>query len=392
MSNNSNRILLFTTAFRPFIGGSEIAIEEIAKRLPELDFDIVTPRYTRKLQKEEDFGNMHIYRVGWGWLGDKFIFPLAGFLKAHKMNHLEVEPRGGSTSKYDIAHTYQASYGGGAAYLFKLFNPDARFILTLQEGKDLDRQGFWIKFLRKIVIKKADQITAISNFLKDYARRFNKKVKIAIIPNGVDVENFSNEYSYGELSELTDRLGIKPGEKIITSVSRLVPKNGIDVLIKAFAILTHNLKPITYNLVLIGDGPERKNLELLTTNYSLETSVIFVGSISHAELPKYLKISDVFVRPSRSEGLGIAFLEAMAAGVSIIGTKVGGIPDFLKNKETGLFAEVDNQENLAEKINLILTDKELREKLVKNAKELVVQKYDWNKIADEFKELYSLNI
>ena len=73
MQKNSNKILLFTTAFRPFIGGSEIAIEEIAKRLPEVDFDIITPRYTRQLSREENFGNMHVHRTGWGWLGDKLL-------------------------------------------------------------------------------------------------------------------------------------------------------------------------------------------------------------------------------------------------------------------------------------------------------------------------------
>src|SRR3989344_934569 len=95
-------------------------ILEIAKRLPEVDFDIITPRYTRQLSREENFGNMHVHRTGWGWLGDKLFFPLSGFLKAQK---LVKNLPSGSTVKYEIAHAYQASYGGGAAYLFKLFNP-----------------------------------------------------------------------------------------------------------------------------------------------------------------------------------------------------------------------------------------------------------------------------
>ena len=377
-----------------------MAIEEIAKRLPDINFDIITPRYTRKLKKLEDLGNMRIYRVGCGWLGDKFIFPLAGFLKARELTkqNLVVEPLStlsGSTTKYRnymVAHAYQASYGAGAAWLFKLFNQQIKFTLTLQEGKDLDTQSWAVRFFRKLIIKKADLITAISSYLKDYAHRINKKIRIVVIPNGVDVENFSKEYSYGELSELADRLGIKPGEKVITSVSRLVPKNGIDILIEAFHVLNSKFKIQNSKLLIIGDGPEKKNLELQISNLKLIGNVIFAGSVNHTDLPKYLKISDVFVRPSRSEGLGSAFLEAMVAGLPVIGTKVGGIPDFLKNKETGLFTKVDDPEDLAEKINLILSNIELREKIIKNAKELVVQKYDWDKIAGEFRELYSLNI
>lgn len=325
---------------------------------------------------------MRVFRVGWGWSSDKFFFPMGGFLKARKLvKH----------NSYEMVHAYQASYGAGAAWLLRFFNPRLKFILTLQEGKNLEQQGFWINFFRKKIIKKADQITVISNYLKDYAKKFNKNVKITIIPNGVDLDNFSKEYSYGELSELADYLGVKPGEKVIVSVSRLVPKNGVDVLIGAFAEICKP-KIINCKLLLVGDGPEGESLKFKAKSLKLGDRVIFAGSVSHDELPKYLKISDVFVRPSRSEGLGSAFLEAMAAGTPVIGTKIGGIPDFLKNNETGLFAEIDNPENLAEKINLILTDKELHEKIIKNAQDLVVQKYDWNKIAIQFKELYEFQI
>ncbi|MDO8676665.1 MAG: glycosyltransferase family 4 protein, partial [Candidatus Azambacteria bacterium] len=310
--------------------------------------------------------------------GDKFFFPVSGFLMARRLSH---------SNNYGIAHAYQASYGAGAAWLLKLFNPRLKFILTLQEGKNLDRQGFWINFFRKMIIKKADLITAISNYLKDYARKFNKKTKIAVIPNGVDIENFSRDFSYGELSSVADGLGVKPGEKVIISVSRLVPKNGIDILIRAF-FEVYKLKTENYKLVLVGDGSEKESLKLQVESLKLQNNVIFAGSVSHAELPKYLKISDVFVRPSRSEGLGSAFLEAMAAGLPVIGTKVGGIPDFLKNKETGLFAEVDNPEDLAEKINLVLNDKDLAEKLKKNARGLVAEKYNWDIIARQFGEIY----
>ena len=392
MYDKSTRILLFTTAFRPFIGGSELAIEEIAKRLPDINFDIITPRYTRKLTRVEAADNVRIYRVGQGWLGDKLFFPVAGFMVARQLVH---------KNGYQIVHAYQASHGAGAAWLLKLFNPRIKFILTLQEGKNLETQNLAVRFFRKLIIKKADAITVISSYLKDCARRINKKVRIVTISNGVDVINFSREYSYGELSGLADRLGIKPGDKVITSVSRLVPKNGVDTLIKAFSMLSHKslqknsaIESVsTYKLLIIGDvfiGEEEQKEKLVSLARELDVyeKIIWAGSVNHAELPGYLKISDLFVRPSQSEGLGSAFLEAMAAGVPIIGTRVGGIPDFLKDKETGVFAEINNPEDLADKIALVLNNKDLAEKLITNARNLVVEKYDWKTVAEQFKELY----
>ena len=377
--NPKLRILLFTTAFRPFIGGSELAIEEIAKRLPDISFDIITPRYTRRLPRVEAVDNAHIRRVGLGWLGDKLFFPLTGFWTAWRLVR---------KSDYQIIHAYQASHGAGAAWLLKLFNPKLIFILTLQEGKNLDAQNPAIKFSRRLLIKKADVITVISNYLKDYARRINKKARILMIPNGVDVANFSREYSYGELSGLAVRLGIKPGDKVITTVSRLVPKNGIDILIRTAEILNSNLQTTNYKLLIIGEGGQKEDLVSLAKKLHVYDKIIWAGSVGHAELPRYLKISSVFVRPSRSEGLGSAFLEAMAAGVPVIGTKVGGIPDFLKNKETGVFTEIDNPEDLAEKIDLILNNKELVDKLISNARIMIEEKYNWETIAGQFRELY----
>lgn len=384
----TQRILVFATNYLPNIGGAELAFNEVAMRIPEISFDLIAARLRdpsdlkKFLPPEEKFKNTNVYRVGSRFnlarlILPKNLYPIAAYIKAR-----ELTKRFGT---YKKIYALQASQGGGGAWLFKIFNPDAVLLLNLQEGKDLKRQGFLINFFRKLIIKKADIIIAISHHLKDYAKRFNKKAKIMVIPNGVDITNFSKEYSYGELSELVDRLGIKPGERVITTVSRLVHKNGIDVLIRALVLL--NTK-----LVIVGDGEQKNELAVLARNLGVENKVIWVGSIDHANLPRYLKISDVFVRPSRSEGLGSAFLEAMAAGIPVIGTKVGGISDFLSNKKTGLFAEVNNPEDLADKISLILNDKNLAEKLVKNAKNLVIEKYDWKIIAEQFKELYGNQI
>jgi glycosyltransferase involved in cell wall biosynthesis len=380
MSNISKRILLFTTAYRPFIGGSEVAIEEIVKRLPDVFFDIITPRFKRGLPQLESGDNFCIHRIGWGWPLDKLVFPVSGFLYSQKLV---------KKNRYDFFHAFQASYAAGAAWLLKFFYRRIPFILTIQEGKDLDKQNSFIRFCRKLIIKKADRTSVISNYLKDYVLKIRKRTPISVIPNGVDLDAFSKEFSYGELSALKDELGIKPGEKAILSFGRLAPKNGLDSLIRAAALLGKRKGDLSFKLLLVGDGEQKRELLGLARALGIKERVIFAGSVERSVLlPKYLKISDVFVRPSLSEGLGNAFLEAMAASIPVIGTPVGGIPDFLKDEETGLFCEVGNPEDIAQKIEKLVFDDSLRKRIIENGLELVKEKYDWGFIAAQYIELY----
>lgn len=373
MAEKSKKILIFTTAFRPMTGGSEIAVEEICKRLEDISFDIITPRYKKSFIKKECTSNICVHRVGMGSKLDKFLFPVTGFLKSLIL---------AKKNDYDAIHAYQASYGAGAAVIFKLFKPNKKFILTLQEGKDLEKQNFFIKLLRKLIIKKANTLTAISEYLKNYIQKINPTAKITLIPNGIDYEKFISAKP-----QQREELGIDKTAKVIITISRLVPKNGLVSLIKSIEIAKSVISDI--KLIIIGSGPLETGLKNLTAELNLSGDILFLGEKKYSEIPHFLKTADLFIRPSHSEGLGNAFIEAMAAGIPIIGTPVGGIPDFLKDGETGLFCEVGNPKDLAEKIIHLLNNQELREKLIKNGLEMARAKYNWNNIAKKFREIYS---
>lgn len=369
-------ILVFSTAFLPLIGGAELAILEIAKRLSDFKFIVICARLKRYLEKEEEIENIKVYRVGFGFWFDKYLLPFLGFIKA-------------KTLKPHFIHAYLASYGALAALFYKIKYKNTPFILTLQEGSSLARlkmKSLFLAPLYKLIFKKADVITTISRYLASYAQSIHSKIKPILIPNGVDFQYFSQEFSYGEIDELKTKLGIKPYDKVIVTVSRLVFKNAVDDLIKALAILKNKIEDL--KLIVIGEGKEKKYLYPLVDVLGLENKVLFLGTISPRELPKYLKITDIFVRPSRSEGMGSAFLEAMAAGVPVIATPVGGIVDFLTDKKTGLVCQVNNSEDLASKIETCLTDQALKEKIVKNASVLVKEKYDWSIIAEKMRLIY----
>ncbi|MEK7583038.1 MAG: glycosyltransferase family 4 protein [Patescibacteria group bacterium] len=330
------RVLILTTEYLPKIGGSEVAIANLTRRLPEVTFDIISS----------------------GW-GGKWLMPITGFFR-------------GLRRDYDVIHAWQASYAAGAGVLLKLVRPKTPFVVTLQEGKDLGKQSFFVRFFRSFILRKADAITAISNYLLEYGRRVNTHAGYYLLPNGVDVGKFENQISK-----------IKIQEKILITVSRLVPKNGLDILIYAMQSLPE------YELRIAGEGPQEKELKMLVRRLNMSDRVSFLGTVSQEALPGLLQRSSVFVRPSRSEGLGVAFLEAMAAGVPVIATPVGGIPDFLKDHETGLFCRVNDPESIARAVRELDQRPELREKIVANARELMRTCYDWDILAKQYYEIIS---
>ena len=167
------------------------------------------------------------------------------------------------------------------------------------------------------------------------------------------------------------------------TVSRLVKKNGIADLIKA-------MKFVSGQLVIVGSGRLKPSLESLTKQFNLTDRVEFIGSVDNQKVYQYLSRSNIFVRPSLSEGLGSAFLEAMAMKVPVIATPVGGIPDFLEDERTGWFCQVNNPKSIAEKINYILNPEnaETVGRVVDAAYQMVKEKYQWEGIAAKMKGIF----
>lgn len=394
----NQKILIFSLAYFPHIGGAEVAIQEITARVRDFSFDLVTLRLDKNDAKSERVGNVNVYRIGCL----KFLFPFYAYLEAKKLH---------KRNNYQIVWGMMANLAGLAALFFKLKHRSVKFLLTLQTGNDdkkVWQKTWWWRWLYKKIYKKADYIQAISNYLANRARRMGVKCPVAVVPNGVDLEKFTAptpissersedpEQRRGTISPITPVSPIKrQDEKIIITTSRLVEKNGIADLIRAVSQLpasptSQGGSIINYQLLIVGTGELEDSLRTLVDELNLESRVTFLGQIKHEDLPKYYQMADVFARPSLSEGLGISFLEAMASGVPTIGTRVGGIPDFLENGVTGWFCEKKNPKSIAEKINYVLNkkNKEEVERVAKNAKRLVLEKYNWDNIAKKMGEIF----
>ncbi len=382
------RILIFSLAYDPLWGGAELAVKEITDRIePErFSFEMITARFDSGLPKKERIGNITVHRVGRGKPSptaeemvrfplylSKVFYPVRAFFKAVSLHRAQ---------RFDALWSIMA-YAGFPAVLFKLFRSRRMpFLLTLQEGDTVEQMvGRWrIKAvwpLFTLVFKKATVVQAISSYLAQFAYDQGARAPIEIVPNGVDVAAFTKVYSTEERAALRAKLSMREGEKYLITTSRLVPKNAIDAVLQALSRLPYNVR-----FLILGEGPLRASLEKLARDEGVAERVRFLGQVERGDIPLYLQVCDIFIRPSRSEGMGSSFVEAMAAGIPVIATPVGGIVDIIEDYRTGLFVTVDDPESIAQKVAVLLKEDTLREGLVRNAKAMVVAKHDWNAIVD----------
>lgn len=378
-------IVVFSTSYLPYIGGAEIAIYEIAKRCPSFRFVIVTARGSGRPPRFERHDHIEIRRLGLGMRFDKWLLPILAFFAASRIVLRE---------SHVLLWGMMLSQGSIAAYVTKLFFPRVPFIVTLQEGDSEEyirnaRFGL-IHFFWRRILKKADGATAISVYLARKAQEAGFHREVPIIPNGVD-EHFVSEAFEAAPTELFKKeLGIAREQKVVLSVSRLVHKNGIADILRAFSLIRE--RGIDAVLVLVGSGEEEGRLRDLSRALRISRDVVFAGSVPHDDVLRYYRMSDVFVRPSYSEGLGISFLEALGAGVPVVATPVGGIADFIEDGVTGIFALPGEPATIALGIERILSDAGLAEKLRVNGREVVIQKFLWVDIAKRMERIFNERI
>lgn len=363
-------IIVATTAYLPLIGGAEIATAEIIKRGQEhFRFTIITARLDKKLAATEDLPTGKIIRVGWGSGFDKIWLLVALPWQVFKIKLAD---------SVDLVWAVMASYAGAAAWITRLVC-STPYALTLQEGDDLvqleKKLGFWQRPFAWI-FQAAKAVQVIAPFLGDWARHFGATAPITVIANGVDQQQFVSSTTEKEEWNKTVRaeLKISSESQIILSVSRLVEKNGLDILIAAAAQIKN------CELIIVGTGVDEKKLKEQARLVGVRAH--FVGTKSAAEIKRYAAAAQLFCRPSRSEGQGIVFLEAMCLGLPVVATRVGGIPSIIDHGKNGWLVEPNNPAALARGLQQVLQDKVLAAKLVAGGQENVA-KFSWDKLAPQ---------
>lgn len=383
--NNKKRILIFSTAYYPYVGGAEVAIKEITDRLyTDYNFDLITARFERKLPAVEKVGFVTVYRIGFGNnLFDKLWLPFGGFIKIWKLSR---------DNDYDAFWGMMVTFSGLAAYIYNLVAAVLRkkhvpVVTSLQEGDSENhlkyRWGGLIALSWKLAMWQTDYITGLSNFLLDRAVKNGYKGDMCIVPNGVDIKVFSRDVDIKVKDNLIREFDKKLDDVYVVTWSRLTHKNAIDDVINAISHLPKNI-----SLIIMGVGEEGQKLQKLVNDLNLQSRVKFLGFVPHNKIPDYLSVCDIFIRPSRSEGFGNSFIEAMAARLPVIATPVGGIPDFIDDNETGIFCAPNNPQSIVKSINLIIENKSLREKIVNNAFNRVNERYSWENVSGQMKRVF----
>jgi len=264
---------------------------------------------------------------------------------------------------------------------------------------------WWLKKIyfgvEKISVGWKDKIICVSEFDRQVAlkARLCPSEKLVTIHNGIDSANM--EF----LSKEEARRGLSPAKPgtvplIIGTIAHFYPTKGLQYLVEASRIvLATQSQGQSLIFVIIGDGPERPKLERLIKKYHLENNFFLLGEIPNAA--KYLKAFDVFVLSSVKEGLPYTILEAMAAGVPIVATAVGGVPEILKDpsnlganlpkreirsqigSQTGILIRPKNSQELAAKIIYLLNNPEIAQNLAQQARQKVAKEFSLEKMVQE---------
>lgn len=368
-----------------FVGGAEVAVKEITDRLDtnEFEFHLVTLRYDTSFPVYEKLGNVHVHRIGFARkspnIEDLRSFPL----RLNKILYQFWAPCVGlwlhKKLKFEKVWSMMAHSAGIPGNIFSRIS-GVPLLLTLQEGdptNHIEKQMRVFGPFFTSVFAQAKQIQTISHFLKEWAIKMKAKVTPEVVPNGVDLDVFT----------FVPRKRNQKEFRLITT-SRLVPKNGVDLVIQALVLLPDNVY-----FDIVGDGFQKEELKQKVKDFDLEKRVVFHDQKDKKEIIALLQCADVFVRPSRSEGLGNSFLEAMAVGLPIIGTEVGGIPDFLfdprthGDKATGLFCQGENPKSIADCVMSLMRNHVLYHQLQLNGVKCVENTYNWNTITRQLGHL-----
>ncbi len=402
------KILIFSLNYYPkYVGGAEVAIKEIVERQDKnkYEFHMITLRFDSNLPKYEVIHGIHVHRIGFtkkdasisdlknSWLKyNKYFFQVFAGFYGLLLNRKH---------KFDAIWAMMAHSCGIPAGIYKAFSSHTKYILTLQEGDPLDYIQSLAKpfpnflfFLNSITywflkngFLKADIIQSISTFLNDWAINMGNKNKKIVIPNAVDIRQFTRKIPKEELEIIKNKLDKKDNEIWLITTSRLVYKNGVDDVIKALKIL-ENQSRANYHFAVLGIGPEEEKYKNLVKSFNLEDKIKFLGEIKHPEIVAYLKVCDIFIRPSRSEGMGNSFLEAMATQMPVIATREGGLSDFIFDGKTAFVCEKNDPNSIVSAINKIedFKQRHILNNVLIEAYRMVMEKYDWDKIANKMEE------
>ena len=377
------RILFFNYEYPPLGGGAANATSYILReyaKIPGLQVDLVTSSIDNKYHIENIGNDIVIHRLPIGKNEKNLHFQSQKELIVYSWKAYFYARKLIRKNKYDLTHSF-FSVPCGFLSLVLRFQFGLPYIVSLR-GSDVpgysDRFEMIYKILApviKYIWKKSNAVISNSDGLRKLALKTNSNQKIGVVYNGIDIEQFKPS-----LEERNENIF-----KIIC-VSRLTKRKGIDCLLKAIdkIVKTKSDKIILY---LVGDGNAKGDLEKQAEELGIENYVKFSGRIPHSDLPKIYNSADIFVLPSLNEGMSNTMLEALASGLPLVATDTGGTKELVKDGVNGFIVEMENADDLAQKIETLMNDKDLVQKMAQESRKLA-ESMSWQGVAEKYFDLY----
>jgi L-malate glycosyltransferase len=361
----------------PTFGGSGVVATELGLELARRGHEIHFITYSQPVRLALLNPNVHYHEVN---VPEYPLFhyqpyelalssKLVDMVKLYKIELLHVH--------YAIPHAYA---GYMAKQMLKNEGINLPMVTTLH-GTDITLVGNhpFYKPAVTFSINKSDYVTSVSQSLKDDTLKlFKIKNKIKVIPNFIELDKVVKDPA----APCHRSVMAKENERIITHISNFRKVKRIPDIIKIFY---HIQKEIPAKLMMVGDGPEKENAELLCQELGILDKVIFFGNSN--EIDKILLLTDLFLLPSETESFGLAALEAMACGVPVISSNSGGLPEVNFDGVSGYLSDVGNVEEMAANAIKILKDDKVLKEFKDNALE-VAKKFDIKNILPIYEALY----
>lgn len=365
------KILFITSLYYPHVGGIETMVTELSSfyRKNGLEVVCLTKKWPETLSSYERYNETDIYRVISARTEQEFR-DLVAWAKDNE-----------SKIKSDIIHVIGVRRPLPLLGLLLARKWKVPLVCTIAGGDISDKSDpqptkVWeegIGFIPEVLMQ-ADSVNCVSGALANDLKVLVPGLKdIGVLYAGLDISTIKS----------IAKEQIK--DQYIFSLRRLDPSKGVNLLIEAFSLIKDKF-PKLY-LIIAGEGEEEQNLRQLVEDRQVSDRTLFIGTVALERGMALLKGADVTVVPSISEGGGLINIEAQAAGCPVIASRVGGIPEYVKENKSGFLFESGNFTELAEKISDVLSNKSLRAKIIKGGYEYS-QSFDWDVLVPQYVNLY----
>ncbi|RJP73140.1 MAG: N-acetyl-alpha-D-glucosaminyl L-malate synthase BshA [Candidatus Zixiibacteriota bacterium] len=359
----------------PTFGGSGVVASELGMELARGGHAVHIVSYAPPVRITSYHPNLHFHKVE---VTDYPLFEYPPYSLALASHLVEVATR----ERLDLVHVHYAIPHAVSAYLARQMLADRRlpFITTLH-GTDITLVGNAPSFLpiTRFSLEQSDAVTAVSAFLKRETEEvFGVGKKIEVIPNFVRRQGYSDPLAGDPSGPVRER-----EEAILTHISNFRPVKRVQDVVDTFARVRRECRA---RLIMVGDGPDRSLAERRADELGVTDDVYFLGAQLNVE--EILRLTDILLLPSQTESFGLTALEAMAAGVPVICSRVGGLPEVVTEGETGYLLPVGDIEGMAARALELLSDWELMRRMGRAARERACTQFSAERVVGQYTDLY----